>query len=135
MKTRSRLGLQTVLVSLLAAEAATGPVTVRPAEAASFNVTALRTERVDLYECAAEKKKIGQLARATFTGALPAATVDGSSLYIQVNVNGGQYCVKAFAVQTDKEITAPKDVECGTILAGRQEKTSSTRGIGEGCKR
>src|SRR5262249_58300545 len=124
MKTRSRVGLQTVLVSLLAAEAATGPVTVRPAEAASFNVTALRTERVDLYECGAEKKKIGQLARATFTGALPAATVDGSSLYIKVNVNSGQYSIKDFAAQTDKDNPAPQDVEGGTTPV-RQPHTTN----------
>src|SRR5262249_39825401 len=47
-----------------------------------FNVKALRTDRVDLYDCGDEKRKTGQeLTRAGFSGPLPAKTVSGSSIY------------------------------------------------------
>src|SRR5215510_10915689 len=100
-----------------------------------FNVKAFRTNRVDLYDCGADKKKTGQeLTKAGFSGPLPATMEPSSPLYLRVQVNGEQYCVKAFAVQTDKVITVP-DKECGTRVAGKEMKTGATRGIGQGCGR
>jgi hypothetical protein len=100
-----------------------------------FNVKAFRTDRVDLYDCGVDKRKTGQeLTKAGFSGPLPATREPSSPLYLRVHVNGQQYCVRAFAVQTDKVITVP-DKECGTRVAGKQVSTGATRGVGEGCGR
>jgi hypothetical protein len=96
-------------------------------------VTALRTERIDLYDCGADKKKTGQeLTKVGFPGSLPAATESSSPLYLRVHVNGQPYCVKAFTVQTDKTIAVP-ETKC-TQVAGKQPRSGATRGIGNRCE-
>jgi hypothetical protein len=108
---------------------------VSRAQEQQFNVKAFRTDRVDLLDCGVDKKKTGQeLTRTGFSGSLPATMEPSSPLYLRVYVNGQQYCVKAFAVQTDKVITIP-DKECGTRVAGKPVNTGVTRGVGEGCGR
>src|SRR5262245_1242132 len=105
------------------------------AQEEQLTVKAVRVGRRALYDCGSEKKKTGQeLTKAGFSGPLPATMEPSSSLYLRVQVNGQEYCVKAFAVQTDKVITVP-DKECGTRVAGREVKTAATRGIGQGCGR
>ena len=97
-------------------------------------MTALRTERVDLYDCGPGKRKTDQkLTRAGFPGSLPATTEPGSSVYLRVHVNGQPYCVMAYAVETDKTIAAP-EAKCIRV-AGTQGNTGSNRGIGNGCGR
>jgi hypothetical protein len=128
MRTRHLLRLEAIVVLLLlVAPGASWP------QEARFNVKALRTDRVDLYDCGMDKKKTGQeLTKVGFSGSLPATTEPSSPVYLRVQVNGQSYCVKAFAVQTDKAITVP-DKECGSRVAGKPVNTGAVRGIGNGC--
>jgi hypothetical protein len=127
MRTRHPLRLEAIVVLLLLAAPGAGR-----AQENRLNVTALRNERVDLYECGEDKKKTDQkLTRAGFSGSLPASSEPGS-LYLSVHVNG-QYCVRAYAVETDKTVAVP-DSKCIQV-AGKQVNTGSNRGIGNGCGR
>ena len=128
MRTRHPLRLEAIVVLLLLATPGAGR-----AQENRLNVTALRNERVDLYECGEDKKKTDQkLTRAGFSGSLPASSEPGS-LYLRVHVNGQPYCVRAYAVETDKTVAVP-DSKCIQV-AGKQVNTGSNRGIGNGCGR
>jgi hypothetical protein len=128
MTTRHLLRLEAIVVLLLLGAPGAGR-----AQENRFNVTALRTERIDLYDCGADKKKTGQeLTKVGFPGSLPATTESSSPLYLRVHVNGQPYCVKAFAVQTDKTIAVP-ETKC-TQVAGKQPGSGATRGIGNRCE-
>ncbi len=127
MTTRHLLRLEAIAVLLLL-----GAPDAGRAEESRFNVTALRADRIDLYDCG-DKKKTGQeLTKVGFSGSLPAATESGSPLYLRVHVNGQPYCVKAFAVQTDKTIAVP-ETKCVQV-AGKQPGSGATRGIGNRCE-
>ena len=129
MRTRHPLRLEAIVVLLLLGAPGAGR-----AQENRLNVTALRSEQVDLYDCSGDKKKTGQkLTRAGFSGSLPATAEPGSSLYLQVHVNGQPYCVRAYTVETDKAIAVP-DSKCIQV-AGKQVNTGSNRGIGNGCTR
>ena len=98
----------------------------------AFRVTGLRTERVDLYDCGADKKKTGQvLTKGAFAGPLAATREPSSSLYVKVQVNGQLYCVKAYQVATDKPVSV--SAECSSQSSGRAPTTGAKRGLGEGC--
>ena len=129
MRTRHPLRLEAIVLLLLLGAPGAGR-----AQEGRLNVTALRSERVDLYECGEDKKKTDQkLTRAGFSGSLPACSEPGSSLYLRVHVNGQPYCVRAYAVETDKTVAVP-DSKCIQV-AGKQVNTGSNRGIGNGCGR
>ena len=102
----------------------------------TFNVKGLRTEKVTLYDCNPEKEKRKpqkEVAKKDFRGSWPAARDPSSPLYLKVQVDKSEYCVRAFAVETDKPVVIQKDKECGAMVAGRQQKTGATRGVGEAC--
>ena len=121
---------ETLAVALLLA----GAGTVRAQEV--FSVKGLRTEKVTLYDCHPEKEKRKpqkEVTRTDFRGPWSATRDPRSSLYLRVEVDKSEYCVRAFAVETDKPVTIQKDNECGARVAGRQLKTGATRGVGEAC--
>ena len=102
-----------------------------------FSVKGLRTEKVTLYDCNPEKEKRKpqkEVAKQDFRGPWSATRDPSSPLYLKVQVDKHEYCVRAFAVETDKPVTNQKDKECGAMVAGREPKTGATRGVGEGCK-
>ncbi|HEY7869996.1 MAG TPA: hypothetical protein VIF59_12255 [Methylomirabilota bacterium] len=104
----------------------------------TFTVKALRTEKVTLYDCNPEKDKRKpqrEVARKDFQGGWPATRDPASSLYLKVQVDRTEYCVRAFSVETDRTVTIEKDQECGAMVAGKQPKTGATRGVGEKCSR
>lgn len=103
----------------------------------TFSVKGLRTEKVTLYDCNPEKDKRRaqrEVARKDFTAAWPATRDPASPLYLRVQVDRAEYCVRAFAVETDRPVVIQKDAECGTMVAGKQPKTGATRGVGEACR-
>ena len=74
-----------------------------------------------------------EVAREDFKGPWPATRDPASPLYLRVQVEQVEYCVRAFAVDTDKTVTIQKDSECRATVAGKQPKTGATRGVGEEC--
>jgi hypothetical protein len=102
----------------------------------TFTVKGLRTDKVTLYDCNPEKDKRKpqmEVARKDFRAAWPATRDPVSPLYLKVQVDRVEYCVRAFAVETDRTVTIQKDQECGAMVAGKQPKTGATRGVGEKC--
>lgn len=102
----------------------------------TFSVKGLRTEKVTLYDCNKEKDKrkaVREVTREKFVGPWPATRDPDSPLYLKVQVERVEYCVRAFAVDTDKTVTIQKDIECRATVAGKQPKTGATRGVGEEC--
>ncbi len=127
MRRREALGI----ALLLGASAA-------PAGAAeeTWTVKGLRTEKVTLYDCNPDRDKRKpqmEVARKDFKGPW-VATRDSSPLYLKVRVDSAEYCVRAFAVDTEKPVAIERDRECGAMVAGKQPKTGATRGVGE-CAR
>jgi len=103
----------------------------------TFNVKGLRTDKVTLYDCNPDKEKRRpqrEVAKKDFRGSWSATRDPSSTLYLKVRVDKSEYCVRAFAVETDKPVTIQKDKECGAMVAGRQLKTGATRGVGEECR-
>jgi hypothetical protein len=102
----------------------------------TFSVKGLRTEKVTLYDCNKERDKrraVKDVTREQFVGPWPATRDPDSPLYLRVQVERAEYCVRAFAVDTDKTVTIQKDIECRAMVAGKQPKTGATRGVGEEC--
>ena len=60
----------------------------------------------------------------------PDDKVDESLL--RVKVDGADYCVRLYAVETDKAVSAT--AECGALVAANQPRSGATRGVGEECK-
>ncbi len=124
---REALGIA-LLVGAAAPAAAPGSET--------FSVKGLRTEKVTLYDCNKEKdqrKPVKDVARKDFRGPWSATRDPASPLYLKVQVDREEYCVRAFAVETDRTVAIEKGVECNAMVAGKQPKTGATRGVGE-CK-
>lgn len=94
-----------------------------------LKVVKLRTEKVALLDCNDGSKK-RDYERASFQGPWPAGPSKQPGL-LAVEVGGAWYCVRAYAVETNK----PVDVraECGAVVAEKQPKSAATRGIGEEC--
>lgn len=100
----------------------------------TFNIVGLRMSKVTLYrDCSMEKGV--SLSREDLEKRKPwRATNDAkSAVYYWVKMDGGDYCVKAFAVETDRPVPVVKDEECRTRVAGRPPKTGAVRGVGESC--
>ena len=100
----------------------------------AFNVTGLRMNRVTLYKDCNMEKGI-PFTRDDLEKRKPLrATKDpNTSVHYWVKLDDGNYCVKAFAVETDKPVPVVKDEECNTKVAGRPPKTGAVRGVGEKC--
>jgi hypothetical protein len=129
MRWREALG-----IALLLAGAAAPAAMAQGTDA--FSVKGLRTAKVTLYDCNKEKDKrqaIRDVTRDKFVGPWPAIRDPDSPLYLKVQVDQMEYCVRAFAVETDRTVTIQKDIECRAMVAGKQPKTGATRGVGEEC--
>ena len=100
----------------------------------SFSIIGFRTDSVTLYKDCDMNQGV-PIARQQFQGPWPATKDPKSSLYFHVVRDGQKYCVKAFSVKTDQTIKVDNDAECGAMIAGSQLKSSSVRGVGEGCSR
>ena len=101
-----------------------------PAEDA-WKVTRLRTEKVTLYDCKDPTKKT-EFARKDFQDPWPVISGPSAGGLLQVRVGGQPYCVRAYAVETNKPVSASS--ECGAVVAAGQPKSAATRGMGEECK-
>jgi hypothetical protein len=100
----------------------------------SFNIVGLRMSRVTLYKDCSMDKGIA-FSREDLEKRKPwRATTDAkTAVYYWVKMDGADYCVKAFAVETDRVVPVVKDEECRTRVAGRPPKTGAVRGVGENC--
>ena len=99
-------------------------------------VLRLRTEKVPLYDCADSAKRKLEFARKDFQGSWPVVADGGAATpsgFLRVQVGAEQYCVRAYAVETDKPIAASS--ECGAVVASAQQKSAATRGLGSECKK
>jgi hypothetical protein len=131
MRWREALGIALLLGG---AGGATAPAAAQDTE--TFTVKGLRTDKVTLYDCNPDKDKRKaqkDVARKDFRGPWPATRDVASTVYLKVQVDGADYCVRAFAVETDRPVAIKKDLECHAMVAGKQPKTGATRGVGE-CK-
>jgi hypothetical protein len=113
-----------------------GGPSAAPAAAAeeTWSVKGLRTEKVTLYDCNPDRDKRKpqmDVARKDFKGPWVATRDPASPLYLKVQVDRAEYCVRAFAVDTEKPVAIERDRECGAMVAGKLPKTGATRGVGE----
>ena len=113
-----------VIVLVLLAAAATA------AAQEVWQVTKLRTPKVALYDCADGSKKM-DFAQKDFQAPWPVTSGPTDAGLLGVKVNGTDYCVRAYAVETNKTIAAKTD--CGALVAANQPKMGATRGVGEDC--
>ena len=100
----------------------------------AFNIIGLRMSKVTLYRDCSMDKGVS-FSREDLEKRKPwRATNDAkTAVYYWVKMDGGDYCVKAFAVETDRVVPVVKDEECKTRVAGRPPKTGAVRGVGESC--
>ena len=100
----------------------------------AFNIIGLRMSKVTLYRDCSMDKGV-PFSREDLEKRKPwRATNDAkTAVYYWVKMDGGDYCVKAFAVETDRVVPVVKDEECRTRVAGRPPKTGAVRGVGESC--
>lgn len=100
----------------------------------AFTVTGLRMNRVTVYkDCNMEKGIPFTRDDLEKRKPLRATRDPNTSVHYWVKLDDGDYCVKAFAVETDKPVPVVKDEECNTKVAGRPPKTGAVRGVGEKC--
>ena len=128
MRWREGLGIVLLLGSTSAAPAAAAEET--------WTVKGLRTEKVTLYDCNPDRDKRKpqmDVARKDFKGPWVAMRDPASPLYLKVQVDRVEDCVRVFAVDTEKPVAIERDRECGAMVAGKLPKTGATRGVGE-CK-
>jgi hypothetical protein len=95
-------------------------------------VMKLRIDKVGLYDCKDGTKKL-EYARKDFRApwkVVPKSSVSPPPGFIQVEVDGQLYCVKAYAVETDKPIATSAECAPGTVSSPR---TGASRGLGEVC--
>jgi hypothetical protein len=85
---------------------------------------------VALLNCADGTRK-GEFARDRFSEPWPVLSTAAGGL-LEVRVEGEPYCVRAYAVETNRVISA--SAECGAVVAAKQPKSAATRGLGEECK-
>lgn len=98
------------------------------AQQAATKVIKLHTERVTLYD---EKGNKSDFLRENFKQPWEIKGESKNGL-LPVIVEGKQYWVRPFAVETDKRIEANED--CGAVVAAREPKAGVTRGLGgEDC--
>ena len=102
--------------------------------AEAFIIVGLRMSKVTLYRDCSMDKGV-PFSREDLEKRKPwRATNDAkTAVYYWVKMDGADYCVKAFAVETDRVVPVAKDEECKTRVAGRPPKTGAVRGVGESC--
>ena len=121
-----------VLAAATAAWPAAPRAQVTPTQ--SFNIVGLRMSKVTLYrECAMDKGVSISREDVEKRKPWPATSDPKTSVYYWVKMDGADYCVKAFAVETDRAVPVAKDEECQSRVAGRPPKTGAVRGVGEKC--
>lgn len=100
----------------------------------AFNIVGLRMSRITLYKDCSMDKGVA-FSREDLEKRKPwrATTDANTAVYYWVKMDGADYCVKAFAVETDRVVPVVKDEECRTRVAGRPPKTGAVRGVGENC--
>ena len=106
-------------------------VTTAAAQGAS-QVTKLRTPKVTLFDCANGSRKT-DFAQKDFQAPWPVTGEPTPDGLLPVKVNGDNYCVRVYAVETDKVITTKSD--CNALVAANQPRSGATRGVGEDCKK
>lgn len=122
---RFRVGQAAVLfMSLILADVVSSQET--------FNVTRLRLSKVTLYkDCDPAKGTSFTREDLEKRKPWPATTDPNTALHYWVTLDGEKYCVKAFAVETDRPVAAVG--ECQTQVAGAPPRTGAVRGLGESC--
>jgi len=99
----------------------------------AVQVTKLRTPKVVLFDCADGSKK-ADFAQKDFQAPWPVLAGPSDAGLLTVKVGAEQYCVRAYAVETNKPVAASSD--CGALVAANQPKAGATRGVGGvDCKR
>ena len=112
-----------VLLGLVAAAAAQD----------AWHVTRLRTANVTLFDCKDGSKKT-EYAQKDFQAPWPILAGPSEAGLLTVKVGADQYCVRAYAVETNKPVAASSD--CGALVAANQPKAGATRGVGGAdCKK
>jgi hypothetical protein len=94
-------------------------------------VTKLRMPKVGLYKCPDGTEKLKEVSQSDFRGSWPVTGKPTDSGLLPVKVDGADYCVRMYAVETDKVISTSSD--CGAVVASNQPKSGATRGVGENC--
>ena len=103
-----------------------GVVATAAAEEA-VQVTKLRTPKVTLFDCKDGSKK-ADYAQKDFQAPWPVLAGPSDAGLLTVKVGAEQYCVRAYAVETNKPVAASSD--CGALVAANQPKSGATRGVG-----
>jgi hypothetical protein len=115
-------------------------VAVGTVAAQGRQVTKLRTDKVTLFSCAADEREglLGQfseenkeVARTTSPPEWPILSEPSKAGRLVVKVGEKLYCVRAYAVETNKPIHTEAD--CGTMVAAAQPRSGATRGLGQNC--
>src|SRR5690242_11273182 len=121
---------------VLAAATAAWPAAPRAQDTStqSFNIVGLRMSKVTLYRERAMDRG-ASISREDGEKRKPwrATTDPKTSASYGAKMDGADYCVKAFAVETDRALPVAKDEECRARVAGRPPKTGAVRGVGENC--
>lgn len=103
------------------------------AAAQDVQVTKLRTAKVALLDCKDGAKKM-DYAQKDFQAPWPVLAGPSEAGLLTVKVGNEQYCVRAYAVETNKPVAASSD--CGALVAANQPKAGATRGVGGAdCKK
>jgi hypothetical protein len=98
-----------------------------------IQVTKLRTSKVTIFKCDSGARE-GDSTESRF-GPLPWPVEDEeltNAGLIKVRVGGGTFCVRAYAVETNKALALPK-VDCNAAVAAVQPRSGATRGVGQEC--
>jgi hypothetical protein len=110
---------------------AAGPARAQTSAAGPARVVKLRIDNVALYD-EPNGKKVRDYARGQFKDPWPVVGRSDKG-FLQVQVEGGRYWVRGYAVETDVPFRVGAD--CDAVVAARQPKVGATRGVGEECKK
>ncbi len=102
-----------------------------PAAQGPARVVKLRIDNVALYD-APNGKKLREYPRGQFKDPWPVVGRSDKG-FLQVQVEGGRYWVRGYAVETDVPFRVGAD--CDAVVAAHQPKVGATRGVGEECKK
>lgn len=94
-------------------------------------VVKLRVDNVALYD-EPNGKKLREYARGQFKDPWPVVGRSDKG-FLQVQVEGGKYWVRGYAVETDVPFRVGAD--CDAVVAAKQPRVGATRGVGEECKK
>jgi hypothetical protein len=107
------------------------PARAQTSAAGPARVVKLRIDNVALYD-EPNGKKVRDYARGQFKDPWPVVGRSDKG-FLQVQVEGGRYWVRGYAVETDVPFRVGAD--CDAVVAARQPKVGATRGVGEECKK